>query len=108
MMVTFNPCFMFNIPISYSGYVRCFDPETMKIVIPINLTFCPLKRSDLKYIGIPTIKGHVGYHKDHRGVMVETLVNLILLEDDSKATEFRLRKHFKKKYGLTNADWFFK
>jgi len=103
-----------DLPLNEYGNVSCFDEKTKQVTIPEGLVKTKLTVSQLKMLGIKSIKAHIGWeirrfggrHKTKMSAPV--LVNLIEIEDEPKAIEYSQRFHIKKTYGMKDTDWLFK
>lgn len=87
--------------------VICFDYNTGKIIIPDGYIVTKLTVTQLKLIGVITVKGQIGYRWWKRDRFPKT-VNLISITDLPRTEEYSKNltlKHLKRRYSADIIDW---
>lgn len=102
-----------NLPLNEYGNVSCFDEKTKQVTIPEGSVKTKLSVSQLRMLGIYSVKAHIGWeirkfggrHKTKLSAPV--LVNLIAIEDEAKVIEYGQKFYIKNTYGMKDVDWLF-
>lgn len=104
-----------DLPLNKYKNVSCYN-EKDGITIPDGFVKTNLTTSQLKMLGIETVKAHIGFEFRRIGgrfapkISMPLLVNLIVIEDEPKANDYITKFEVKKKYRLSKNmfDWLFK